>query len=75
MFFWTPLEFHILQLNRGTIVMWDQSFLLRHATGGSFANYDQVLDEAIARGPVSVGIENQPFLFIPYAFRVDDDAA
>jgi hypothetical protein len=33
------------------------------------------LDEAIAGGSVSVGIENEPLLFIPNSFRVDDDAA
>src|ERR1039457_924448 len=36
--------------------------------------FKSMFDEAIARGPVSVGIENQPLFFIPYAFRVDDDA-
>ena len=40
------------QLNprRLTLAMWDQAFLLRHIPGGSFEDYDRVLDEAIERG-------------------------
>jgi hypothetical protein len=33
-----------------TLVMWDQAFLLRHAPGASYADYDKVLDETIERG-------------------------
>ena len=32
------------------LAMWDQAFLLRHIPGGSYGDYDRVLDEAIERG-------------------------
>ncbi len=35
---------------RLTIVMWDQAYLLRHGPGGSFQDFDRVLDETIERG-------------------------
>ncbi len=35
---------------RLTMVMWDQCYALRHAPGGSFEDYDRVLDEAVERG-------------------------
>jgi hypothetical protein len=36
--------------SRMTMVMWDQCYALRHGPGGSFQNYDRILDEAIERG-------------------------
>jgi hypothetical protein len=36
--------------SRMTMVMWDQCYALRHGPGGSFQDYDRVLDEAIERG-------------------------
>jgi hypothetical protein len=36
--------------NRLTMVMWDQCYALRHGPGGSFQDYDRVLDEAVERG-------------------------
>ena len=47
---------------RLTIVMWDQAFLLRHAPGGSYADYDQVLDETIARGYNTLRLDPMPQL-------------
>lgn len=35
---------------RLTMAMWDQAYLMRHIPGGSFADYDRVLDEAVERG-------------------------
>ena len=35
---------------RLTMVMWDNAFLLRHGPGGSFEDFDRVLDEAMERG-------------------------
>jgi hypothetical protein len=32
------------------IVMWDQTFPLRHVTCESFEDYNRLLDEAIERG-------------------------
>ena len=39
-----------LDPRRLTIVMWDQAYLMRHIPGGSFEDYDRVLDEAMERG-------------------------
>lgn len=36
--------------SRMTMVMWDQCYALRHGPGGSFQNYDRILDEVIERG-------------------------
>jgi hypothetical protein len=51
-----------LSPRRLTIVMWDQAFLLRHAPGGSFADYDKVLDETIARGYNTLRLDPMPQL-------------
>ena len=39
-----------LNPRRLTIAMWDVAYALRHQPGGSFADYDRVLDEAVERG-------------------------
>jgi len=36
-----------LNPRRLTIAMWDVAYALRHQPGGSFADYDRVLDEAV----------------------------
>ena len=51
-----------LSPRRLTIVMWDQAFLLRHAEGCSFQDYDRVLDETVARGYNTVRIDPMPQL-------------
>lgn len=52
------------QLNprRLTLAMWDQAFLLRHIPGGSFENYERVLDEAIERGYNTLRLDPLPQL-------------
>ena len=50
----------VLSPRRLTIVMWDQAFLLRHAPGCSYANYDQVLDETIERGYNTLRLDPMP---------------
>jgi Sugar-binding cellulase-like len=45
---------------RLTMAMWDQAFLLRHAPGGSFADYDRVLDETVERGYNTVRLDPMP---------------
>lgn len=40
--------------------MWDQAFLLRHAEGESFADWDRVLDETVERGYNTVRIDPMP---------------
>jgi len=45
---------------RLTLAMWDQAFALRHVPGGSFADYDRVLDETIERGYNTVRIDPMP---------------
>jgi Sugar-binding cellulase-like len=32
------------------MAMWDQAFALRHMPGGSFVDYDRVLEETVKRG-------------------------
>jgi len=49
-----------LNPRRATILMWDQAFLLRHHEGGSFADYDRVLDETIERGYNTVRLDPMP---------------
>jgi hypothetical protein len=49
-----------LSPRRLTIVMWDQAFLLRHARGCSYENYDQVLDETIQRGYNTLRLDPMP---------------
>ena len=45
---------------RLTFAMWDQAFLLRHGPGGSFADWDRVLDETIERGYNTVRLDPMP---------------
>jgi len=45
---------------RLTLAMWDQAFLLRHGPGGSFADWDRVLDETIERGYNTVRLDPMP---------------
>jgi len=42
--------------------MWDQAFLLRHAPGESYADYDRVLDEASERGYNTLRLDPLPQL-------------
>ena len=49
-----------LNPRRLTIVMWDQAFLLRHIPGGSFQDYDKVLDEALERGYNTLRLDPMP---------------
>jgi hypothetical protein len=51
-----------LSPRRMTIVMWDQAFLMRHVPGESFADYDRVLDETIARGYNTLRLDPLPQL-------------
>lgn len=51
-----------LSPRRLTIAMWDQAWLLRHLPGGSFADYDRVLDETQARGYNTVRLDPLPQL-------------
>src|ERR1700677_1330122 len=39
-----------LKPRRLTMAMWDQAYALRHMPGGSFADYDRVLEETVERG-------------------------
>jgi hypothetical protein len=45
---------------RLTLAMWDQAFLLRHGPGGSFADFDRVLDETVERGYNTVRLDPMP---------------
>lgn len=45
---------------RLTLAMWDQAFALRHGPGGSFADYDRVLDETVERGYNTLRIDPMP---------------
>jgi len=47
----------LLKPRRLTIAMWDQAFLLRHGPGGSFQDFDRVLDETIERGYNTVRLD------------------
>ena len=49
-----------LHPRRLTIAMWDQAFLLRHLPGGSFEDYDRILDEAIERGYNTLRLDPMP---------------
>ena len=42
------------------MAMWDVAYALRHGPGGSFANYDRVLDEAVERGYNTLRIDPMP---------------
>ncbi len=52
---------HLLP-KRLTMAMWDQAYILRHIPGGSFEDYDRVLDETIERGYNTVRIDPMPHL-------------
>jgi hypothetical protein len=45
---------------RLTLAMWDQCYALRHLPGGSFENYDRVLDEAVERGYNTLRLDPMP---------------
>jgi len=45
---------------RLTTVMWDHTFLTRHMPGESFADYDRVLDETVARGYNTLRLDPMP---------------
>jgi hypothetical protein len=47
---------------RLTIVMWDQAYLMRHTSGGSFYDYERVLDETIERGYNTLRLDPLPQL-------------
>ena len=49
-----------LNPRRLTLAMWDQAFLLRHIPGGSFEDYDRVLDEAVERGYNTLRLDPLP---------------
>jgi hypothetical protein len=51
-----------LDPRRLTLAMGDQAFLLRHLPGGSYENYDQVLDEAAERGCDTLWLDSLPQL-------------
>lgn len=45
---------------RLTMAMWDVAYALRHGPGGSFADYDRVLDEAVEREYNTLRIDPMP---------------
>jgi hypothetical protein len=49
-----------LGLRRLTMAMWDQAFALRHGPGGSFEDYDRVLEETLERGYNTVRLDPMP---------------
>lgn len=49
-----------LSPQRLTMAMWDQAYVMRHMPGGSFADYDRVLDEAVERGYNTLRIDPLP---------------
>jgi len=49
-----------LDPRRLTLVMWDNAFVLRHGPGGSFEDFDRVLDEAIERGYNTLRLDPMP---------------
>jgi hypothetical protein len=49
-----------LKPRRLTMAMWDQAYALRHMPGGSFADYDRVLEETVERGYNTVRIDPMP---------------
>ena len=49
-----------LQPRRLTMAMWDQAYLFRHLPGGSYADYDSVLDETVDRGYNTVRLDPMP---------------
>lgn len=49
-----------LSPRRLALLMWDQAFLLRHGPGGSFEDYDRVLDQTVERGYNTVRLDPMP---------------
>ncbi|MGA2984432.1 MAG: cellulase-like family protein [Terriglobia bacterium] len=49
-----------LKPRRLTLAMWDQAFCMRHMPGGSFENFDRVLDETVERGYNTVRLDPLP---------------
>ena len=45
---------------RLTMAMWDMAYVLRHGAGGSYADYNRVLDETVERGYNTVRIDPMP---------------
>jgi hypothetical protein len=45
---------------RLTMAMWDRAYVMRHLPGGSFADYDRLLDEAVERGYNTLRIDPMP---------------
>lgn len=60
----TPLDDYdpreALTPRRMTMAMWDQAFVLRHGAGGSFADWDRVLEETVERGYNTVRLDPMP---------------
>ena len=49
-----------LNPRRLTMAMWDQAYLARHMPGGSFEDYDRVLDETVDRAYNTLRIDPLP---------------
>lgn len=49
-----------LEPSRLTFALWDEAYALRHRPGGSFEDYDRVLDEAVERGYNTIRIDPMP---------------
>ncbi len=49
-----------LEPRRLAMAMWDQAYVVRHLLGGSFADYDRVLDETVERGYNTIRIDPMP---------------
>src|ERR1035438_5937454 len=49
-----------LHPRRLTLAMWDVAYALRHGPGGSFADYNRVLDETVERGYNTLRIDPMP---------------
>lgn len=49
-----------LDPRRLTIVMWDNAYVMRHGTGGSFEDFDKALDEAVERGYNTLRLDPMP---------------
>lgn len=49
-----------LDPRRLTLIMWDTAFLLRHAPGGAYEDYDRVIGETLERGYNTVRLDPLP---------------
>ncbi len=49
-----------LNPRRLTMIMWDTAYIQRHHKGGSFENYDAILDQAVERGYNTISIDPMP---------------